>query len=245
MHYRLILLRGLRGFANVRQLARYIHDNTQFSWPTDAPVPYISRLALPWTRHDVGNSPLHGPYFPRFLKIRFYEDRGQVRNDPIRQVARSNLISWLHTGTRISTRATSMYHTVTSSTAPFTIARITRALGSRLGLHLPILIHTEPHYVRIRRLPRQEPDALQQTFHIAQDPYTYLRQLEHFIPGLQHLGPLLLYNGNRFIAYEDLDSADESVVHQIPPGNSILRPRPSMAVLRQPLPLAGRLMDPL
>ena len=139
-----------------------------------------------------------------------------------------------------------MYHTVTSATAPFTLARISRAIGSRLGLDLPLLTHTEPHYVRIpRHLPQQEDDALQRTFHVARDPYTYRLQLQHFIPGLQHLGPLLLHNGNRFIAYEDLDSDDESVVHQIPPGNSLLRPRPPMAALRPPLPPVGQLMDPL
>ena len=139
-----------------------------------------------------------------------------------------------------------MYHTVTSATAPFTLTFITRFLGSRLGLDLPLFTHTFPHHAEVpRHLPRQGRDALQHTFHAANDPYTFLIQLQYFIPGLRHLGPLLLHNGQRFIAYEDLDSDDDTTIHQIPPGNSLLPLRPPMAALRQPQPPVGRLMDPL
>ena len=124
MWYRLVLL-VWTGY-NVRELGRirYIHETTNFSWPTDASVQYISRLAHPWTPQQLGNSPMYGPFFPQFLKIRFYEDRRQDLNDPDRAIARSNLTSWLLTRNSISTRATSMFHTVTSSTAPFTLGRI-------------------------------------------------------------------------------------------------------------------------
>ena len=229
----------------MRQLSNYIHDTTQFSWPTDASVQYITRLAHPWIPQNVGNSPLHGSYFPQFLTIRFYEDRGQVRTDPTQEVARNNLNSWLRTGTRLNTRATSMAYTVTTATSPFTIAQIERALGNRLGMDLPLLRYPDPHYAHVpRHLPLQEDNALQRYFHTAQDSYTYLLQLQYFIPGLRHLGPLPLHNGNRFIAYEDLDSDDDNVVHQIPPGNTFLRTQPLRAAPRPPLPV-GHLPDPV
>ena len=134
---------------------------------------------------------------------------------------------------------------MTSSTAPFTVAQIPRAIGYRLGFDLPLLKGTEPHFTRLRRLPLQEPDALHRTFVQAQDVDTLLRQLQHFLPGLHRLGPLLIYDGTRFIDHNDLDSDDDTVVLQIPPGNSILRPQRPMAAPRPPLPPVERLMDSL
>ena len=65
------------------------------------------------------------------------------------------------------------------------------------------------------------------------------------MPGLRHLGPLPLHNGNRFIAYEDLDSDDDYVEHQIPPGNTFLRTQPLRAAPRPPPPPVGHLPDPV
>ena len=124
---------------------------------------------------------MHGPYFPQFLKIRFYEDRGQDFNNPDRAIARSNLISWLLTGTRISTRSTSTLPTLTSSTAPFTAAHIPRALGHRLGLDLPLLIGTN------------------HTSHIYDD-YLY----KHLTPCTAHLSKhkmFTLFNDNSVTSY--------------------------------------------
>ena len=143
---------------------------------------------------------------------------------------------------------------MTSSTAPITIAHIPRTLGHRLGLDLPLLIGTQPHFTHLRRLPLQEPHALYRTFVQAQDVYTFQRQLrdflpvrqfQHLLPELQRLGPLLVYDGTRFLDRNDLDNDDDTVVLQIPPGNSILRPRRQMAAPRPPVLLVERLMATL
>ena len=104
---------------------------------------------------------------------------------------------------------------------------------------------TQPHFTHIPlRLPRQGRHALDNTFVQAQEVETLLRQLQHFIPGLHQLAPLLIYDGNHIIDNSDFDSDDDTVVLQIPPGNSILRPqRPPIVTPQLPRPPAERLMD--
>ena len=191
---------------------------------------------------------MYGPYFPQFLRIRFYEDRGQDLNDPDRAIASSNLTSWLLTGQRITTRATSMFHTFTTSTAPFTIGRPPRSHELyRLGLILPLLTGTRPHLAHIPlRLPSQEPNALNNSFVHTQEMETLLRQLQHITPGPHELTPLLIFDGNHIVENRFFESDDETVVLQILPRDSLLRPRPLPIVTQQlPLPPATSLMDPL
>ena len=141
-----------------------------------------------------------------------------------------------------------MFHTLTTSTAPFTLGRQLRPHELyRLGLILPLLTGTQPYLAHVPlQLPPQEPNALNNIFVQPQEMETILRQLQHITPGPHELTPLLIFDGNHIIDNNYFESDDETVVLQILPGDSILRPRrPPIVTQQLPLPPATPLMDPL